>query len=92
MIESFRHRGLKRLYERDDPRRVCRDFLDKVRTVLAHLDEAESIEEMGLPGFCLHSLKGNLKDHWSVSVSGNWRILFRFGGGKASDVDLVDDH
>lgn len=92
MIQSFRHRGLKRLYERDDPRGIGPDLLLKVRTVLAHLDEAEMVEEMGLPGFRLHPLKGDRKGFWSLSVSGNWRIIFRFEGRHAFEVDLLDYH
>lgn len=92
MIRSFRHKGLKRLYERDDPRGIGPDLLLKVKTVLAHLDEAEIIDEVNLPGFRLHPLKGQRKGFWSISVSGNWRIIFRFQGGDAYDVELLDYH
>ncbi len=92
MIQSFRHKGLKRLYERDDSRGIRPDLLIKVRTVLAHLDEAETIEEMSLPGFRLRPLKGNRKGLCSVSVSGNWRVIFRFEGGHAHGVELLDYH
>ncbi|MDY7092471.1 MAG: type II toxin-antitoxin system RelE/ParE family toxin [Acidobacteriota bacterium] len=92
MIRSFRHKGLKRLYQQDDARGISSDILMKVRTVLAYLDEAHAPEDMGLPGFRLHPLKGKLQGFWSVSVSGNWRIIFRFEGGDASDVELLDYH
>lgn len=92
MIQSFRHKGLKRLYERDEHRGIRSDLLPKVRTILAHLDEAEIIEEMALPGFRLHPLKGNLKGFWAVSVSGNWRMIFRFESGNAFDVELLGNH
>jgi proteic killer suppression protein len=63
-----------------------------VRTVLAHLDEAEGPEDMDLPGFRLHPLKGERKGFWSVTVSGNWRIIFRLERGGASEVDFLDYH
>ncbi len=92
MIVSFRHKGLKLLYERADRRRVSSDYADKVERILARLDEATEPENMDLPGFWLHPLKGDLAGFWSVSVSGNWRIVFRFDGANACDVDLVDYH
>jgi proteic killer suppression protein len=90
MIRSFRHKGVERLYERDDRRGIPPNLLAKVKTILAHLEEAETIEEMSLPGFRLHPLKGDRKGFWSVSVSGNWRIIFYFDGGHASEVELID--
>lgn len=92
MIRSSRHKGLKRLYERDDARGISPDLVAKVRTVLAHLDAAEAIEDMNLPGFRLHPLKGNRQGIWSVSVSGNWRVVFRFEDDEALDVELLDYH
>jgi proteic killer suppression protein len=92
MIESFRHKGLKLLFERGERRRVRADQVDKIERVLARLEEAAEIGNMDLPGFRLHPLKGDLSGFWSVTVSGNWRIIFHFAAGKASDVDLVDYH
>jgi len=92
MIVSFWHKGLKRLYEKGDRRRVSADYADKVERILARLDEATEPGSMDLPGFRLHPLKGDLAGFWSVSVSGNWRIVFRFDGANACDVDLVDYH
>lgn len=92
MIRSFRHRGLKRLYERGEPSRVPPALLARVEDVLGLLDVAESTGDMRLPGFRLHPLKGTLKGFWSVTVSGNWRIIFRFRDGDAYDVDLLDYH
>lgn len=92
MIVSFRHKGLKILYEKGDRRRVSADYADKVERILARLDEATEPGSMDLPGFRLHPLKGDLAGFWSVSVSGNWRIVFRFDGAKACEVDLVDYH
>ena len=92
MIRRFRHRGLRRLYEDDDHSGLRPEHADKIRRVLARLDRAIRPEDMGLPGFRLHPLKGKLAGHWSVAVSGNVRVVFRFEGGDATDVDLVDYH
>ncbi len=92
MIRTFRHRGLKRLYERDDPTRLAADLAERITLVLADLDDASNPREIDLPGYRLHPLKGNLKGLWSISVSGNWRIIFRFEDGDVYDVDLVDYH
>ncbi|MEM7043096.1 MAG: type II toxin-antitoxin system RelE/ParE family toxin [Pseudomonadota bacterium] len=92
MICSFRHRGLKRLFERGDRRQVRPDQVDKIERILARLDQASQVDDMNLPGWRLHPLKGRLKGFWAVDVSGNWRIVFRFENGEAFDVDLVDYH
>ena len=92
MIKHFRHRGLKRLYERDDRSRIRPDMVDTVEEILGLLDVAESPRDMALPGYRLRPLKGNLKGLWSVRVSGNWRIMFRFEGTDVYDIDLVDYH
>lgn len=92
MIVSFRHKGLQLLYGKGDRRRVSAAHVDRVERILARLDVATEPRNMDLPGFRLHPLKGDLAGYWSVSVSGNWRILFRFDGSNACDVDLVDYH
>lgn len=92
MIRSFRHKGLRKLYEDANRSKIRPDLVEKVERILARLDEASSVEHMGVPGFKLHSLKGDLKNSWAVSVSGNWRIIFRFADGDAFDVDLMDYH
>jgi proteic killer suppression protein len=92
MIRSFRHRGLKALYDGRTTRRVAPDHVEKLRDVLALLDRSRRPEEMDLPGFRLHPLKGALKGHLAVSVSGNWRTTFRFEDGDAVDVDYLDYH
>ncbi len=92
MIVSFRHKGLKLLYEKEDRRRVPPEYADKIERILARLDEATNPTNMGLPGFRLHPLKGGLAGYWSVTVSGNWRIVFCFEGVHACNVDLIDYH
>jgi proteic killer suppression protein len=90
MIRSFQHRGLRRLYEKGDRRQLRPDQVDKIERILARLDEADQVGQMDLPGFRLHPLKGDLAGFWAVTVRANWRIVFRFDGGGAHDVDLVD--
>lgn len=92
MIRSFRHRGLKRLYERGDRSQVGADMLDKIENILAKLDTSDAPEKMDLPSFRLHPLRGDLKGFWAVTVRANWRIVWRFEGEDAVDVDLVDYH
>ena len=92
MIKSFRHRGLKALYDGRTAKRVSPAHLDRLRDILAVLDRSRVPEDMGLPGFRLHPLKGALKGHWAVSVSENWRVTFRFENGHAIEVDYLDYH
>jgi proteic killer suppression protein len=92
MIRSIRHKGLKRFYEDDDPRGVIAGHVTRLRDILARLDAAGTIEDMGVPGFRLHPLKGDLKGYWAVTVRANWRVVFRFEDGDALDVDYVDYH
>jgi toxin HigB-1 len=66
--------------------------VDKVERILLRLDSVTAAEDMDAPGFGLHALTGDLKGYWAVTVSRNWRIIFRFHGGHAHDVDLVDHH
>jgi toxin HigB-1 len=92
MVKTIRHRGLKRLYEKDDGSRIDPRLVDKVRRVLTRFQHARTPEDMDLPGYALHLLVGDLKGYWSVRVSGNWRVIFRIQDGHAFDVDLVDYH
>ncbi len=92
MIRSFRHRGLKRLFERDDKAQVRADMLAKIENILAVLDHADTPEKMNLPGFRPHQLKGDLRGFWAVTVRANWRIIWRFEGTDVVDVDLIDYH
>ncbi len=92
MIQSFRHKGLKRLYEEDDSRGVAADHVVKLRDILARLDAAVTVADLNLPGFRLHPLKGREKGFWAVTVRANWRVIFRFSERAALDVDYVDYH
>lgn len=92
MIRSFKHRGLRSLYHGRTARRVATEHINKLRDILAALDRSRTPQGMDLPGFQLHALKGDLKGHYAVSVSGNWRVTFRFVDGQAVDVDYLDYH
>jgi proteic killer suppression protein len=92
MLRSFRHKGLKPLYEDDDARGVMAEHLNKLRNILARLDAAGSVENMNLPGFNLLALKGQLKGFMAVTVRANWRVIFRFADSHAFDVDYLDYH
>jgi len=92
-IRTFRHKGLKRLYESGERRDIPSPLAEKIGDILLAIDEATRPGEVGLfPGWRLHPLKGDLKGFWSVRVSGNWRIVFRFEKGDAFDIDLIDYH
>ena len=92
MIRTLRHRGLKRLYERGDASKVRADSAERVLLALADLDDARKPSDLDLPGYRLHPLKGSRRGFWSISISANWRIIFRFDQGDVYDVDLVDYH
>ena len=92
MIRSIRHKGLRRLYEDDDPRGVFAEHVVKLRDILARLDAARVVADIDVPGFRLHQLKGDYKGFWSVTVRANWRVIFRFDGPDAFDIDYVAYH
>jgi len=92
MIRGFRHKGLKRLFEDDDRSKVGAQDVEKLRRILARLNQSRAPSDMDAPGFRLHPLKGELKGFWAVTVKANWRVIFRFQGEDAADVDLIDYH
>lgn len=92
MIRSFRHKGLRRLFEDDEARGVRADHAEKLRRILARLHASGVVADMDLPGYRLHSLKGELKGFHAVTVQANWRVIFRFVDGEVHDVDYVDYH
>jgi proteic killer suppression protein len=92
MIQSFRHKGLKRLFEKGEAKGIRADQVEKIENILFVLSRARKPEEVDLPGFHLHPLKGDMKGLWAVTVRANWRVTFRFEEGEACDVDLVDYH
>jgi len=92
MVRTFRHKGLRRLFEDDDSRGVRPDHADKLGRILARLHAARTVSDMDLPGYRLHPLKGELKGFYAVTVQANWRVIFRFSDGEARDVDYLDYH
>lgn len=93
MIKSFKHKGLKRLFEKNEAQGIPSAQARKILDVFAALDTAEEAGEVGLfPGWRLHPLKGDLKGFWSITITGNWRVIFRFEKGDAYDLDLIDYH
>ena len=89
---QFRHAGLRRFWERDDASRLNAAYVSRIDRLLDALEAAENPADMGLPGLRLHQLTGNRRGTWSVRVSANWRLTFRFEGGEAVDIDLEDYH
>jgi len=92
MIRSIRHKGLRRLYDNDDARGVSGEHAPKLRDILARLDTATAISDLDLPGFRLHSLRGELSGYWAITVRANWRVIFRMQDGDVWEVDYVDYH
>ena len=92
MIRSFRHKGLERLFVDGVTKGVSAQPVARLKRILLTLHHSRTPEGMALPGFRLHPLKGGRRGQWAVSVSGNWRVVFRFEGEDAVDIDLVDYH
>jgi proteic killer suppression protein len=92
MIKSFKHKGLERFYIRGTTAGIQVAHAKRLRLILSNLDQAESPDDMDLPGLRLHPLRGDKKGVWSVSVSGNWRVTFRFNGRDAEIVNYEDYH
>ena len=90
MIKSFRHKGLRRLFETGSTSGVQTGQVRRLRMQLAALDTAKVIGDMDVPGFRLHRLKGAMQTRWSISVNGNWRITFEFKDGNAYILDYED--
>ena len=89
---KIRHKGLRALHERDDRSRLPAQLVPRLRRILFRLQEATHPRSADAPGFRLHPLKGDRAGQWSVRVSGNWRVVFRFEEGQVVAVDLVDYH
>ena len=92
MIAGFKHRGLKRYFESGTARGLDSNQVDRIRLILGRLNASIAPQDMSLPGLRLHQLTGRRQGTWSVRVSGNLRMTFRFEGPDAYDVDLEDYH
>ena len=94
-IESIRHKGLRLLYEENNARGVQASSADKLRKLLFAMETAAGLDDLAVfPGWRLHSLKGNLEGFWSLTVTGNWRMIFQYeeSTNTASILDLIDYH
>ncbi|PHS26050.1 MAG: peptidase [Robiginitomaculum sp.] len=92
MIQNFKSRALRRLFERGDESHIHADHRMIIRDILARLNASAVSEDMALPGLRLHKLRGAYAGFWAVTVRSNWRIIFRFEDGHAFDVDYLDYH
>lgn len=92
MIGTIKHKGLRRLHEKNDRSGIRLDLVDKAQKILSALEAADSLEDMALPMFRFHPLTGDRRGTYSVTVKANWRVTFRFHQGAAYDVNLEDYH
>jgi proteic killer suppression protein len=92
MIQSFRHKGLRKLFETGSAAGVQASHAKRLRLQLTALDTAHVIDDMDIPGFGLHPLKGTMKGRWAISVNGNWRLTFEFRDGNVYVLDYEDYH
>lgn len=92
MIRSFKHKGLEKFYETGSTKGIQSNHAKKLRMQLAALDTAQSIEDMDIPGYRLHQLKGSRKGFWSITVNGNWRLTFEFLDGNVLILNYEDYH
>ena len=92
MIKSFVHKGMERFFLTGSKAGIQPNHANRIRLILAQLQQARTIEDMNIPTLKLHELKGDRRGTWSVTVQANWRITFRFSSGDAEDVDYEDYH
>ena len=92
MIKTFNHKGLKLYFETGSVKGIKSGHRQKLRIRLAAIDTATCIDDIDLPGFRLHPLKGDREDLWAIDVSKNWRVVFKFQDGNAYIVDYEDYH
>jgi len=92
MIIGFQHKGLEAFYRSGTTKGIQASHANKLRRILGALDVAQGLEDLNFPSFRLHPLKGELKGFWSLSVNGNWRVIFRFAGENVELLDYLDYH
>jgi toxin HigB-1 len=92
MIRSFRHKGLRDFFERDDGKKLPPDLLLRIQAILTVMNQAGRVDDLNLATFKLHPLKGELKGFWAITVRANWRIIFRFSEGDFLELDFLDYH
>ena len=92
MIRSFRHKGLKGFYETGSMKGIQSDHAKRLARLLIFMDKASGPEDLDLPGWRLHALKGEFAGFWSLTVSGNWRVIFKFSDADVELIDYLDYH
>ena len=92
MIKSFKHKGLEKFYKTGKTGGIQSNHASKLRMQLAALDTAQNIDDLDIPGYRLHSLKGSRKGIWSITVRANWRLTFQFSDGNVYILNYEDYH
>jgi proteic killer suppression protein len=92
VIRSFAHKGLRQFFVSGSKAGIRPEHEKRLRLILGALNTAATVQDMALPGLSLHPLTGRLSGFWAVSISGNWRVIFRFKDQEALDVDYIDYH
>lgn len=92
MIISFQHKGLRLFFETESTKGIRADHAKRLKRMLALMDRAAAPADLDIPGWRLHPLKGEFAEFWSLTVSGNWRVIFRFVGSDLELVDYLDYH
>ena len=92
MIKSFNHKGLKDFFYKGISKKIKPEHREKIKLILFLINNAEIVQDVNFPGSNLHKLKGRKKEFWSVNVSGNWRIIFKFEKSNVYNVDYIDYH
>ncbi len=92
MIKSFKHKGLRELFEKGKSKRISTNFTPKLIRQMDAISQADSPKQLNFPGYDLHELKGERSGFWAMKVNKNWRLTFGFESGDATDLDLEDYH
>lgn len=92
MIRTFKHKGLQSFFLHGESAKICQNHFRRLQLILAKLNTSTNIADLHFPGSDLHQLKGEKKEYWSIKVSANWRVIFRFENKDIYDVDYLDYH
>lgn len=92
MIQTFKHKGLRELFEKGKSKNIASDFVPKLLRQMDAIHQADAPSQLNFPGYDLHELKGERSGIWTMKVNKNWRLTFRFESGNAVDLDLEDYH
>lgn len=92
MIKSFKHKGLRELFEGGKTKHIAADFTARLVRQMDAINQADTVEQLNFPGYELHELKGERAGTWAMKVNKNWRLTFTFIGNEATDLDLEDYH